>query len=138
MSTTLTAYRVAPQMEHRAAREIREAGLGAILPLDRSGKRAKVTAPSYVFADGPFRRAFAKHVKRELGPTPLDDVMRLFVFPPERKAEQDCPYTVGQQVMVGEVPATIVEIRGRIARVTFVMAGKTHTQSIAYAKLKPG
>ena len=88
--------------------------------------------------DAPIQTPFARFLRAAIGTANLADVMRLFQFPQGRRAEEVCPFKIGDVVLLGLVPAKVVAISGRIARVEFQMAGKTHTQSIAYTKLRPG
>lgn len=124
--------------EHKAAAEAEAAGARASIPLDRTGQRPRRTIPGYVGVDRPVHLPFAQHIRAAIGTAPLGEWMRLFLFPVERRAEEQCPYRVGDVVLLGLVPAKVVEVRGRMCRVAFHLAGKTHTQSIAYNKLRPG
>lgn len=139
MSTALLAYRCRSNFEHKAARELRDQGVNVILPDDTTGKRRKITAPSYVLADRAADITFAKHVRPALpGTATLDAVMRMFRRPIERRVEQDvCPYVVGQAVLNGEVRATVVEVRGRSCVIGFAMLGRPHRQAIHYTHLRP-
>lgn len=142
--TTLTAYRVAPNSEHRAARELREAGIRAYVPRDRSTRRSPFTgkhatpSPGYVFAEKAYRPAFEKHVKGRVGAVAKADLGRLYLKRPRRRADEPNPYAIGQRVIKGEIPAEVIAIRGRTCIVAWVMLGKQHTQAVAYAQLRPG
>lgn len=143
--STVIAYRVAPNCEHRAATELRQAGIKAYVPRDRGGRRNPFTkarpapAPGYVFAERHYRPAFEKHVKSAVGTVAKDDIGRLYLRRHViRRADEACPYHVGQTVRVGEVPATVIEIRGRTCIVETMLLGKQHRQAISYAQLRPG
>lgn len=144
MSHTLTAYRVAPQMEFKAANELREDGHRAYVPRSRNRKASRFTgrfwpiAPGYVFSDAVAKSAWAKHVKSQLGPVNPRELARLYEGRASRRADTPCPYVVGQSVMIGEVPGRVVEIRGRTCRVAVTMMGKQHVTAIHYEKLRPG
>ncbi len=72
----LTAYRVPPQQEFRAARELREHGHRAYVPRDLADKRRPPIARGYVFSGG--KHAFARHVRSPVGPVPTDQLARLY------------------------------------------------------------
>lgn len=139
MSTHLIAYRTAPQMERKAAAELRQAGIKACIPLDLSAGRRAPTARGYVFARAVYSNAFAKHVKgRPIGVVAKDELARLYLARTRRQSEVSVPFAVGQSVLKGEVPGVVVSISGRICRVETTMLGKTHTVSIHYSQLRPG
>lgn len=141
--STAVVYRTAPNMEHKAAAELREAGIRAYVGRDRGAKRnpftgkRRVVAPGYVFAAGACQRAFAKHVKGQLGKIDRAELGRLYIAKPKPAREQN-PYGVGQKVLYGEVPAKVVDVRGRSCVIAWVMCGKQHSQAIHYAQLRPG
>lgn len=132
------AYKTKPNFEHKAARELESLGVNAVVPFDDSGKRKRVTAPGYVFAGRPVSCAFLKHVRHEVGRVRPSDLANLYVFKPRRRAEESCPYVVGQTVYKGEVAAKVLEIRGRTCIIETVLLGKAHSQAIPYAQLRPG
>ena len=134
--TTLTAFRVAPQMEFRAAREIREAGGKAYVPRDRSQKRKTPVARGYVFAT--YKPAFAKHARSAVGAVRTAELARLYQERQRRRADEACPYAIGQPVYKGEVPAKVIDIRGRTCIIETMLLGKPHKQAIPYAQLRPG
>lgn len=138
-------YRTAPQSEHKAAQELREAGARAYVGRDRTSKRnpftgkLKAPAPGYVMSDRVCQIAFAKHVKGKLGTVRKEELARLYIAKPKRRADTEInPYKVGDAVLKGEVACTVVGIIGRFCRIEWDMLGKTQTQSIAYNQLKPG
>lgn len=139
----LIVYRTAPNAEHRAAAELRDAGIKALVPRDRNGKRnpftkAKPTiAPGYVFAAKAYRNAFAKHVKGALGAVTRAEIGRLYV---KRKfaAGPSNPYAIGQAVLLGEVPATIASTNRAMCTIALTMLGKPHLQTLHYSRLRPG
>lgn len=144
MSTAIV-YRTAPMMEHKAAAELRQHGIRAYVPRDRGSRRSPFTgkhagpAPGYVFARAAYSNAFAKHCKgKPLGTVSKAEMSRLYLQAPKRRVDEACPYVVGQQVRVGELSATVMQIRGRICVVVVSLFGKTHSQAIPYAQLKPG
>lgn len=142
--STLVAYRTAPNAEHKAAAELRQAGVKAYVPRDRNGRRSPFTgkmpapAPGYVFAAKHYRPAFDKHVRSRVGTVREIEIARLYLACQRRRSEERCPYVVGQPVFNGEVPATVREIRGRTCIIDFLMLGKPHSQAIPYAQLRPG
>ena len=138
-------YRTAPQMEHTAAQELREAGARAYVGRDRSAKRnpftnkPRATAPGYVFSDRACHIAFAKHVKTPVGVASKTELANLYIGRPiQRRAEEANPYSAGQTVLRGEIPAKVVSTSGRFCLIATDMLGKTHMQSIHYTQLRPG
>ncbi len=132
--TTLIAYRVAPNTEHRAAGELRQAGIRAYVPRDRTRKRSPFTgkhpspAPGYVFAETAYCPAFEKHVKGRIGIVRKDDLSRLYLAKP---AIPPAPprLALGDAVVITQGPfqsrtGTIIEDRGHTYRVDIAQAGK--------------
>lgn len=135
----LIAYRTAPQMERKAAQELRQAGIRACVPRDLSASKRNPTARGYVFARAAYSNAFAKHCKgKPIGRVTASELARLYIRRQRRRAEEACPYRLGQSVFVGEIKATVAEVRGRICIIETSMLGKTHRMSIHYAQLRPG
>lgn len=140
MSTTLTAYRVAPQSEHKAAKELREHGIKAYLPRLRKRRRSPFTgkfwpvAPGYVFAKGKASIAFAKHVKHHMGPVgpelanlydgrrPEPQPIRLFSVD-DKVLLADGPFQDRMGTVIAECGAGyMVKVRGRAFDVIVPMA----------------
>lgn len=145
MSNRAVVYRTAPQMEHKAAQELREAGARAYVARDRSTKRnpftgkPRATAPGYVFSDRACHIAFAKHVKSKVGIASKNELANLYISRPvQRGAEVANPYQPGQTVYRGEIPAKVASTSGRFCRIEWDMLGKRQTQSIHYTQLRPG
>lgn len=146
--SNLIVYRTSPNAEHRAAAELRDAGIKARVPRDRNGKRNPFTkakpavVPGYVFATRPYRNAFAQHVKGALGEVPRAQLIRLY---PRRDRGHAPPaaFKEGDAVLIkvgtfADVPATVTGYRTRTYFVEFTMAGKTHRQAIHEMHVKPG
>jgi len=138
MSNRAVVYRTASNYEGKACRELQRLGINAIAPWDESGKRAKITAPGYIFAAREVTNAFLKHVKQKVGEAPVADVARLYVLKPKRRAEETNPFTAGQSAYRGEIAVTIASTSGRFCRIEWDMLGKRQTQSIHYTQLRPG
>lgn len=135
MSNTISAYRVPPMMERKAAQELREAGSRAYLPRDRNDPRRSPIARGYIFTN--WKPAFAKHVKGKVGDCLRSEVLR--ICPKLRRQERnDNPFKVGETAIRGETPVKVVSISGRACRIEWTMLGKIHTQSIHYTQLRPG
>ena len=112
--TTLTAFRVAPQMEFKAAREIREAGGRAYVPRDRTEKRKTPTARGYVFAN--FKPAFAKHARSPIGAVRTAELSRLYIQ--RQKIDKPVIFNPGDTVRIklgpfADLIAKLIKKRGR-------------------------
>ena len=136
MSNTLNAYRVPPQMEFKAAAELRQAGIRAYVPRDHGSPRKAPIARGYVFS--AYKPAFAKHVAGRIGSVAIPELARLYLKRPRRRGEEAIPYVVGQAVRIGEIPGKVIEIRGRCCIVETSLLGKQHSQAIHYTQLHPG
>lgn len=116
MSHTLSAYRVAPQMEFKAAQELREAGIRAYVPRDRDAKRRPPLARGYVFSGS--KPAFSKHVRSKVGETSSAELARLYLA--RMKAITPDPLRIGDLIRITVGPfkdhtGPIVAERGRKA-----------------------
>lgn len=145
MSNRALVYRCPPNSEHKAAHELRQAGIRAYVPRDRGGKRSPFTgkppapAPGYVFARGALSAAYAKHVRgAPLGEVSKAELGRLYLDKPKRRADEASPFKVGQRVLIGELSGTVSAIRGRMCIVAVSLFGKTHSQAIHYSRIRPG
>ena len=144
MSNRAVIYRTAPNFEHKAAAELREAGARAYVARDRSTRRnpftgkPKATAPGYVFSDRVCSTVFAKHVKSKVGLALKSELSNLYLARPRRQSEDAVPFAVGQSALRGEIPVKVVGISGRFCRIEWDMLGKRQSQSIHYTQLRPG
>jgi hypothetical protein len=82
--------------------------------------------------------AFAKHVRQHVGRVTSAELARLYVKRHRRAVEQPNPYSPGQTVYRGEVPATVISISGRMCVVETKLLGKDITQALHYSQLRPG
>jgi len=143
MSNTLSAYRVPPMMERKAAQELREAGSRAYLPRDRNDPRRSPIARGYVFTN--YKPAFAKHVRSKVGDCSRAEVLRICTKL-RRQERNDNPFKPGDTASMPSLTlpdgkpmlVKIVSTSGRACRIEWTMLGKTHTQSIHYTQLRPG
>ena len=131
----LIAYRVPPQMEIKAARELRENGFRAYVPRDLADKRKPPVARGYVFSGG--KHAFARHVRTPVGAVTKAELGRLYAVrkPTKRSAN---PFTIGQHVKMGEVPGVVASTHGDTCIVAVTMLGKQHLRPLHYDRLRPG
>ena len=142
--STAVVYRTAPQMEHKAAQELREAGARAYVARDRATKRnpftgkPRATAPGYVFSDRSCQIAFAKHVKSKVGIASKSELARLYLGRPQPAPRAENPFKVGDAAFRGELAVKVISTSGRACLIAFDLCGKTHTQSIHYTQLRPG
>lgn len=103
--STLTAFRTAPQKEHKAAQELREAGHKAYVPRQRTRRRSAFTgkfwpvAPRYVISDATVRSVWAKHVGGPIGPVPPHQLARLYENRPSKQQTAD-KFKAGDQVII--------------------------------------
>ena len=141
----VVVYRTAPNLEHKAAAELREAGARAYVARDRSTRRnpftrqPRATAPGYVFSDRACTIAFAKHVKSSIGSASKAEMANLYIGRPQRRADTDQnPYRAGQPAFRGETAVTVTSTSGRFCCIEYDMCGKRHSQSIHYTQLRPG
>lgn len=115
MTATLTAYRVPPLMEFKAAKELRNAGHKAYLPTERQGKRKAPVARGYIFATG--KPAEAKHVRQRIGEVDRVQLIRLY---PRRDVGHApvSPFSPGDRVEIkvghfASMTGTLIKKRGR-------------------------
>lgn len=160
MSNRLDAYATAPQMEKKAAQELRDAGIRAYLPMETVSGSRKLsngcTRPfnrrvpivrSCVFSGG--KPPFAEHVKHRIGPKEgarqISKVELSGLYKTARQRERrpvrTRKFAVGDSIMIKVGPlaslyGTIVEDKGRFYRVDVDMFGKTHTQAFSEMHLE--
>jgi len=160
MSNRLNAYATAPQMEKKAAAELRDAGIKAYLPMEtisggrklsngctRPFNRRVPVARSYVFAGA--KPPFAEAVKHRVGPKEgarqisKADLSGLYKTARQRehRPSRTRKFIVGDQISIKVGPlanltGTIVEDRGRFYRVAVSLFGKTHTQAFSEMHLE--
>jgi hypothetical protein len=137
MSTAIL-YKAPPNREKAAAREIERQGINAIVPWDETGKRARVTAPGYVFAGSAVDTSYTKHVRQRMGAVSIADIAAMYIRKPERRSDAENPFEPGQKALKGDIPVTVVHVSGRLCRIEWDMLGKRQTQSIHYSQLRPG
>lgn len=127
MSNRVLVYRTASNSEHRAAKELREAGIRAYVPRDRGGKRNPFTkarpapAPGYVFAREALNSAYAKHVRAPLGSVDKAELQRLYLGRPLKPATTR-PFAPGDRVTLisgpfVEMHGEVIQDRNRVYRV---------------------
>lgn len=148
--TTLTAYRVAPQMEFKAAEEASSAGFAYDVPtevieLRRTGSRKPCarTVPvmrGYLPTEGkPYN---AKYIRKAVGPVRHADIIRMRTTMDRIQRRIDGmagqPYRLGQAVFAGDIPATVAGSDGDMVTVAFEMIGKQHVKTLHYSQLRPG
>lgn len=144
MNNRAVVYRTAPNLEHKAAQELREAGARAYVARDRSTKRnpftgkPRATAPGYVFSDRVCHIMFAKHVKPSIGSARKAELANLYIGRPQRRVEEANPYHAGQPAYRGEIAVTVTGTSGRFCLIEWNMLGKRQSQSIHYTQLRPG
>ena len=139
MSTAkAVVYKTLSNFEHKAARELQQHGINAVVPYDDTGKRRRTTAPGYVFAGRELHAAFVKHVGHKVGHASTDAIARLYLFKPKAPPRAENPFKPGDTAIRGELAVKVVSTSGRACLIAWDMLGKTHTQSIHYTQLRPG
>ena len=145
--STIAIYRTKPQEEHKALEDCRRARIKAALPRSKLrkpafGRKSSPLAAGYVYAEG--KPADTPHMRSMLGTVSRSEVAKLWKHCRIRTIPRaENPYKPGDAVIMpkgklADVRATVTETRGRTCIVAFQMLGKTHTQAIAYAQLRPG
>jgi|CXWL01.1.fsa_nt_gi hypothetical protein len=146
MSNRALVYRCPPNTEHKAAQELREAGIRAYVPRDRASKRNPFTgkrqapAPGYVFADRALMAAYAKHVRAPLGIVNRSEMARLYLgrqrSPAPRYAHQIGTRVTIQRGPNAELHAIIAGHRERFYYVDVELFGRTHRQTVHEQHIK--
>jgi len=136
----LIAYRVPPQQEFKAARELREHGHKAYVPRDLADKRKPPVARGYVFSGG--KHAFARHVRSPVGPVNPLELRRLYVRRPA-PPQPERPFSIGERVEIKDGPfaklrGTIAVRRGRRQWLIDTASGKLAVQSQSLVRIDPG
>lgn len=159
MSNRLNAYATPPQLERKAAAEIREAGIKAYLPMEtisggrklsngqvRPFNRRVPVARSYVFAET--KPPFAEHVKGRIGPQKGNvgiykgDLAGLYKTARTRERRPRArKFVVGEVITIkvgafAGLAAEVIEDKGRFCRVAVSLFGKTHTQAFSEMHLE--
>ena len=148
MSNRAVVYRTAPQMEFKAAEELSRAGYRMELPTETIERHTPGRKPTvrnvpimrqYISATGkPYD---AKYVGKAIGPIEFSDVRRVQTVVDQynqRPANIDNPYTVGQPVMIGDVPGVVATRDGEDCVVAVTLLGKQHLRPLHYSRLRPG
>lgn len=140
MTATLTAYRVPPQMEFKAAKELRDNGHRAYLPTERQGKRKSPVARGYIFADG--KPPEAKHVRQRIGDVQRAALIRLYPRR-DRGHEQPEPFKVGDRVEIkvghfASMTGTLTKKRGRRQWLISIGDRQVCAQTTSLIRIDPG
>lgn len=138
--STITAYRVPPQMEFKAARELRQAGNRAYLPTERHGKRKAPVARGYIFADG--KPAEATHVRTAVGLVQRPELIRLY---PRRDRGHTAPepFKAGDRVEIkvgtfANLIGTLARKRGRRQWLVSIADRQVCAQTSSLIRIDPG
>lgn len=142
-STHLTIYTTPPQRERKARDEIRRAGIKAYLPMEersgRYGRRLHPLAPRYVIAhDKPFD---AVYVRAAVGVIDKGELRQFQLTARLRRrtpTKPDNPFSIGQAVLIGEIPCTVAATDGPLCVIAWTMVGKQHLKPVHYSRLRPG
>lgn len=107
MSNTIIAYRTPPQLERKAADELRAAGYRAYLPTEvkttrNDRKRRVAVAPGYVFADG--KPHDAKHVRTAVGSVHRSELARIYPRRDRGHMPPVSPFSTGDEVRIQRGP----------------------------------
>jgi transcription antitermination factor NusG len=140
MTVTLSAYRVPPLQEFRAAKELRQAGHRAYLPTERQGKRKAPVARGYIFATG--KPAEAKHVRQRIGDLPRASLIRLYPRR-DRGHEAPEPFKAGDRVEIkvgtfASMTGTLTRKRGRRQWLVDISGRQVCAQTTSLIRIDPG
>lgn len=133
-------YKTASNYEKKGIQELEQHGVSAFTHYDVSGDRAKVTAPGYIFANRAVKAAFLKHVRsKPVGFARLSDIANLHVGKTPKAPQREVnPFSIGQSVLVGEIPGVVASTDGVQCVVAVTMLGKQHLRPLHYSRLRPG
>lgn len=139
--STLTAYRVPPLHEWKAARELREAGIKAYVPRDHAAKRRAPVARGYVFSAS--KPAFAKHVRDRVGAVTTAELARLYLKRQRRAAEPDAQFKTGQRVEIkvgifASMTGVLFKKRGRRQWLVSIGEKQVCAQTASLIRIDPG
>lgn len=144
LTATITAFRVPPQQEFKAAKELRDNGHRAYLPTERQGKRKAPVARGYIFATG--KPPEAKHVRQRIGDLPRASLIRLYPRR-DRGHEAPDPFKVGDRVRLKyEVPGegrpllngVLLKKRGRRQWLVDISGRQVCAQTTSLIRIDPG
>lgn len=138
--TTLTAFKVPPQQEFKAAKELRQAGHRAYLPTERQGKRKAPVARGYIFATG--KPSEAKHVRQRIGDLPRASLIRLY---PRRDRGHEAlePFKAGDRVEIkvgtfASMTGHLIKKRGRRQWLVSIGDRQVCAQTTSLIRIDPG
>jgi hypothetical protein len=134
------AYRTRSNLEHRAASEIRRAGIKAYVPRDRGGARSPFTGkhptPSvgWVFSAEPYHPAHGRQWCIPIGPVSKAEIAGLYLELPKR-GPKPRPFAPGDRVTIkvgpfAQLTGTVVKDRGRIYIVEIPLFNSTTQAAI--------
>lgn len=138
--TTLSVYRVPPQQEFKAAKELRQAGHRAYLPTEKHGKRKSPVARGYICADG--KPPEAKHVRQRIGRVHRADLIRLYPRR-DRGHEAPEPFKAGDTVEIkvgtfASMTGTLTQKRGRRQWLVSIKGRQVCAQTASLIRIDPG
>jgi hypothetical protein len=140
MSSTLKLYPIPSNQWRKSLEEIRRFGHKAYLARDcnRIAHRTPLYGP-YVIATG--KPAEAIYVRKAIGPIEPGDARRMLLTGRVRKRPTPTianPYSIGQAVLIGEIPCTVAATDGPLCVIAWTMVGKQHLKPVHYSRLRPG
>lgn len=146
MTDEAMLYRTAPQMEFRAADELDRSGYILELPVETITRHAAGRKPTvrhvpimrqYISATGkPYN---AKYVGKAIGRVKFSDVRRIQSAVEQSSSKRPHnPFSLGQAVIVGEVPGVVASTQGEDCTVAVTMFDKQHLRVLHYSRLRPG
>lgn len=142
--STITVYRVPPQQEFKAARELRQAGFRAYLPVETVKRRRQPVARGYIAADG--KPSEAKHVRKRVGEVERVELAKLYPRRDRGHEKQEAkPFAVGDRVEIKVGPfasmtGLLAKKRGRRQWLVDVgcNTGRVSVQTTSLIRIDPG
>lgn len=141
MSNTITVYRVPPLQEFKAAKELRQAGFRAYLPVETIKGRRHPVARGYVSATGkPYD---AKHVRQAIGDVPRAQLIRLYPSRDRGHKPAALEWKAGDavEIKVGKfasMSGNLIRKRGRRQWLVSIEGRQICAQTTSLIRIDPG
>jgi len=145
--STITVYRVPPQQEFKAARELRQAGFRAYLPVETVKRRRQPVARGYIAADGKPNEA--KHVRKRVGEVERVELIKLYQRRDRGHEKPQVAFEAGNTVKLSQrytvdkgktvdVVGILVKKRGRRQWLVDIGGKQVCAQTTSLIRIDPG